>query len=102
MNVANVFRDKSFFKVMQTSKKMQTATMTLAPGKASAKFGNEHPRSEQVLLVLEGEILAEIGDEKTTLRKGDVAIVPPGVDHRFVNHAESPALTFNVYAPPAY
>ena len=55
-----------------------------------------------MLLVLEGEVLAEIGAEKMTLRKGDVVIVPPKVAHRFVNKAASPAVTFNVYAPPAY
>ncbi len=76
--------------------------MTLAPGKSSGPKGNEHPKSEQTLLVLEGEILADIGSEKRTLRKGDIVIVPPGAEHRFVNHGGSPAITFNVYAPPAY
>jgi mannose-6-phosphate isomerase-like protein (cupin superfamily) len=102
MNISNVRDKKDFFKVLQTSKKSQTATMTLAPGKASGPKGNEHPKSEQVLLVLEGEVLAEIGQEKMTLRKGDVVIVPPKTAHRFVNKAASPAVTFNVYAPPAY
>lgn len=102
MNVANVRDHRSFFKVLQASKKSQTAMMTLAPGKSSGPKGNEHPKSEQVLLVLEGEVLAEIGKEKITLRKGDVVIVPRRVAHRFVNKAASPAVTFNVYAPPAY
>ena len=102
MNLSNVRDSRHFFKVLQTSKKSQTATMTLAPGKASGPKGNEHPKSEQVLLVLEGEVLAEIGREKMTLRKGDVVIVPAKTAHRFVNKAASPAVTFNVYAPPAY
>jgi mannose-6-phosphate isomerase-like protein (cupin superfamily) len=76
--------------------------MTLAPGKSSGPKGNEHPKSEQVLFVVEGEILAEIGEEQTMLRKGDAVIVPAGVAHRFVNHSGSSALTFNVYSPPAY
>jgi mannose-6-phosphate isomerase-like protein (cupin superfamily) len=102
MNVANAKNSRSFFHVLQTSRKLQTATMTLAPGQSSGPKGNEHPASEQVLLVMEGEVLAEIGDEKLTLRKGDVVIVPRRVAHRFVNRAASPAVTFNVYAPPAY
>jgi mannose-6-phosphate isomerase-like protein (cupin superfamily) len=76
--------------------------MTLAPGKSSGPKINEHPKSEQVLLVLEGELLAEIGKEKMTLRKGDVVIVPKKTPHRFTNKAASPAKTFNVYVPPAY
>lgn len=76
--------------------------MTLAPGKASGPKGNEHPDSEQVLLVLEGEVFAEIGQEKATLRQGDIVIVPRGTAHRFVNHGGPKAVTFNVYSPPAY
>jgi mannose-6-phosphate isomerase-like protein (cupin superfamily) len=102
MKQANVRSATKWFEVLQTAGKTQVATMTLAPGKSSGPKGNEHPKSEQVLLVLEGEILAEIGKETTTLRKGDFVIVPAGVDHRFVNHSESKAVTFNVYGPPAY
>ena len=102
MKVANVHDMKQWFQVLQTSGKSQVATMTLAPGKASGPRGNEHPDSEQVLLVVQGEVFAEIGDEKTTLRKGDVVVVPPGVAHRFVNHGGAKAVTFNVYSPPAY
>lgn len=57
---------------------------------------------EQVLLMIEGEVMAEVGEEKTTLRKGDAVIVPAGAAHRFTNHSGSPPLTFNVYCPPAY
>ena len=102
MNAANVYQTSKSFEVLQTSAKTQTATMILAPGKSSGPQGNEHPKSEQVLLVIEGEILAEIGEEKTTLRKGDSIIVPGGVAHRFTNHGGSRAVTFNVYSPPAY
>ena len=43
-----------------------------------------------------------LGDEKPTLRKDDVIIIPAGVKHRFINRGRKPAVTFNVYAPPAY
>lgn len=29
-------------------------------------------------------------------------IIPAGVKHRFTNVADKPAVTFNVYSPPAY
>ena len=102
MQISNVHRAEKWFQVLQTISKTQTATMTLAPGKSSGPKGNEHPQSDQVLLVLEGELLAEIGGEKATLRRGDVVIVPAGMAHKFTNHSESKAITFNVYAPPAY
>jgi len=102
MKLCNIQESGDWFRVLLTSKKSQVATMTLAPGKASGPKGNEHPKSEQVLFVVEGEVLAEIGQEKQTLRRGDVVIVPAGADHRFVNHSGSTAMTLNVYAPPAY
>ena len=102
MNVGNIRHPGPWFKVIATSRKSQVATMKLAPGKSSGPKGNEHPASEQVLLVVEGEVTAEIGDERATLRAGDVVIVPAGTAHRFVNNGASAALTLNVYAPPAY
>jgi mannose-6-phosphate isomerase-like protein (cupin superfamily) len=102
MKVCNIRDAGQWFQVLSTARKSQVATMTLAPGKSSGPKGNEQPKSEQVLFVVEGEVLAEIGEEKSTLRKGDVVIVPAGAPHRFVNHSASPALTLNVYAPPAY
>lgn len=102
MKTVNVHRTRPGFSVLQTLEKSQTATMTLRPGEWSGEKGNEHPDSEQTLLVLEGEVVAEIGDDRKVLRKGDVVIVPRKAPHRFGNEGEDIALTFNVYAPPAY
>ena len=102
MQRSNIRDAKKWFDVLETASKSQVAVMKLAPGKASGPRGNEHPKSEQILLIVEGEIFAEIGDEKTTLRKGDIVIVPTDTGHRFTNLSESDALTFNVYTPPAY
>ena len=102
MDVVNTRRIRRFFKVLQTSKKSQTAMMTLKPGEESGPMGNDHPASEQVLLVLEGEVVAEIGTKRRKLKAGDAVIVPLRARHRFVNRSKRPVVTFNVYAPPAY
>ena len=100
--VANIAHAKSSFAVLETSDHCQSAVMRLEPGASSGPMGNEHPQSEQVLLVIEGEVLAEIGDARSVLRRGDVVIVPRRVAHRFTNETQKQAVTFNVYAPPAY
>ncbi len=97
---ANSRRD--FFAVLETAKQTQAAVMTLQPGQESGEKGNEHAQSDQVLYVIAGEIEAEIGEERATLRAGDVVIVPAGAPHRFRNGGKTPAQTLNVYAPPAY
>jgi mannose-6-phosphate isomerase-like protein (cupin superfamily) len=102
MKVAHTKTVRRFFKVLQTSRKSQTAMMTLKPGQDSGPKGTDHPKSEQVLLVLKGSVVAEVRRTKRTLKPGDAVIVPAGAAHRFSNRGKTSALTFNVYAPPAY
>jgi mannose-6-phosphate isomerase-like protein (cupin superfamily) len=102
MSASNILKSTSFFDVLETAKQSQTAVMYLGPGEESGPKQNEHPHSEQVLYVVEGELEAEIGDERRTMRAGDSVIVRTETPHRFSNRSDRPALTFNVYAPPAY
>jgi mannose-6-phosphate isomerase-like protein (cupin superfamily) len=102
MNVTNISEAKDWFEVLQTGERSQTAMMTLAPGDATGDKAEAHEKSDQVLLMLDGELTGEVGDERPHLKKGDVIIIPAGVKHRFVNRANKPAITFNVYSPPAY
>jgi mannose-6-phosphate isomerase-like protein (cupin superfamily) len=90
------------FTVTETSDELQTATMALAPGEASGPMGNEHPDSEQMLYLVEGELEAEVGERKFKMSAGESVIVPKGAAHRFRNSGKKTALTFNVYSPPAY
>ena len=102
MDVVHTRSVKRFFKVLQTGKRAQTAMMALMPGEESGPMGNEHPKSEQVLFVVSGQLVAEIGTKRRTLKAGDCVHVPLRARHRFVNRSKRPAVTFNVYAPPAY
>lgn len=101
MKLANIKDASAWFEVLQTGDEAQTAVMTLEPGKSSGAK-QAHEKSEQVLLLLEGELEAEIGDETGAMRTGDVALIPAGVKHRFTNKGQAKAVTFNVYAPPEY
>ena len=76
--------------------------MTLASGKSSGKKAEAHEDRDQVLLILEGELSREVGDEHLSLKKGDVIMIPNGVKHRFTNRSRKRAVTFNVYSSPAY
>lgn len=102
MKKHNINGNRNFFSVLETAKRTQVAMMTLGPGEASGPKENEHPESEQVVLLMEGRLTAEIGDERATLEAGDVVIIPTKVAHRLTNEGSVPAVTFNVYGPPAY
>jgi len=99
---ANIFKATAWFKVLQTTKRTQTAVMTLAAGQATGDEPEAREDSEQVLLLIEGELAAEIGGKRSRMKAGDVVIIPPRVKHKFTNRGARPAITFNVYAPPEY
>ncbi|WP_395745252.1 cupin domain-containing protein [Prosthecobacter sp.] len=102
MNIANIRGSDEDFHLLVTTGRSQSATMRLAPGDATSEEPNTHPHSDQVVLLLEGEVVAEIGGERATLRENQCVTVPAGVEHRFINQGTSPAFAFTVYGPPAY
>src|SRR5437868_5660098 len=102
MNVTNIRKTTEWFQVLQTTERSQTAMMTLEPGAATGEKAEAHDKSDQVLLMLEGELIGEVGDERPRLSKGDVIVIAAGTKHRFANASDKVAVTFNVYSPPAY
>jgi len=102
MTISNIHGAKEWFEVLQTTERSQTAVMVLPAGGQSSEQMSVHEKSDQVLLVVEGELQAEIGGEKRIMRKGDVCVVEAGTPHRFENLARNRAVTFNVYSPPEY
>jgi len=54
---ANIFREKEWFRVLVTTKRTQTAVMKLGLGQSTGEEAEAHENSDQVLLVVEGELL---------------------------------------------
>jgi mannose-6-phosphate isomerase-like protein (cupin superfamily) len=102
MDLANTRDATEWFEVLQTSKRSQTAMMTLAPGHATGRKAEAHAKSDQVLLMLSGKLSGVVGPEKVELKKGDVLLIRAGTPHRFRNPGRHRAVTFNVYSPPEY
>lgn len=59
-----------------------------------------HPNCEEVVYVLEGEVEHTLGDQRTTLRAGDLIVVPRGVPHRLQNPGGAPARAYIVFSAP--
>ncbi|MEI7904660.1 MAG: cupin domain-containing protein, partial [Candidatus Firestonebacteria bacterium] len=45
-------------------------------------IGN-HPTEEEAYIILKGKALLSLGDEKKTVKQGQVVYVPAGVTHQF-------------------
>ena len=102
MKVANIHRTTSWFEVLQTTSRSQTAVMTLVPGGESGPRPEAHEGSDQALLLVSGRMKGVIDDADVHLEAGDAIIIPAGTPHRFFNDGEVPALSFSVYSPPEY
>jgi quercetin dioxygenase-like cupin family protein len=67
-------------------------------GKSNAE--HIHPNCEEVVYVLDGEVEHTLGDQRTTLRAGDLIVVPRGIAHRLMNTSTSPVRTYIVFSSP--
>jgi mannose-6-phosphate isomerase-like protein (cupin superfamily) len=76
--------------------------MKLAPGQASGDDPEAHKTSDQVLLLIEGELAAEIAGVRSRMKAGDVVVISPRTKHKFSNPGDVPAVAFSVYSPPEY
>jgi mannose-6-phosphate isomerase-like protein (cupin superfamily) len=101
-HVANIRDAESWFQVLHTTEQSQSAVMTLKPRGESSEEMNVHEKSDQVVFIVQGEIEAEVGETKRTLKAGDTCIIPAGTPHRLNNPGAREAVTFNVYTPPEY
>ena len=66
-----------------------------APGESVARHAHEH--TEQVMAIVDGEVEVTIGDEKKTLRAGDVCVMNRGVEHEL--HSTGGVTFFEALAP---
>lgn len=70
----------------------------IEPGR---RLGRHADSAEEVLLVLEGEVEAVVGDERARLRPGGVAVVPARVPHEVRNAGDATARIAGVFSSAA-
>lgn len=98
----------SFFHILHTTDRTQTAAMTVEPGREAGP-AEVHEESDQVFLIIEGEAQVRVwsrGQEEEPderrLEPGAVLVVPAGVRHWVKSVGSKPLFFFTVYGPPAY
>lgn len=102
MNLTNLRQSSGEFTLLETTGRSQSALLRLPPGQAASDAPQAHPESDQVLLLLEGELSAEIAAESTPVHPGDSLTIPAGIKHKFTNPGAQVAVAYSVYAPPAF
>jgi quercetin dioxygenase-like cupin family protein len=69
--------------------------VTYEAGKAVQRHAHEH--TEQVMVIVEGEVDVTIGDERRSLGPGDVCVMNRGVEHEL--YSEGGVTFFEALAP---
>jgi quercetin dioxygenase-like cupin family protein len=70
--------------------------VSFAPGTVAPRHVHEE---EQVIIVLEGELVVDLDGDVRTIRKGDVAVIPPWVPHGAWT-TDSNCEELDVFSPP--
>jgi mannose-6-phosphate isomerase-like protein (cupin superfamily) len=71
--------------------------VTLEPGGGQVPWHNQE--QEEVYFIVRGAGEACLGEERTTLRAGQAAYIPPGVFHQLTNTGAEPLVLIYVYGP---
>jgi quercetin dioxygenase-like cupin family protein len=69
--------------------------VTYEPGKQVPRHSHEH--TEQVMLILDGEVTVTIEDETRTLKAGDTVVINRGLEHEL--HSELGVTFMEALAP---
>ncbi len=89
-----------FRRVIWTGEQTQLVLMAIPAG---GEIGGEvHEGHDQLLYFVDGEGEATIGEAVTTVRAGDVSIVPSGTFHNFRNTGSRMLKLFTTYSPPEH
>lgn len=78
---------------------LEVLQATMNPGDVSSAERRGHDSTECVV-VLEGEVVVEIGDEQHLLRVGEALTIDSRLPHRFCNQSPNPAVYLLAVSPP--
>lgn len=90
MNVINIKEEASKIDLLQYKVigKMNNHTFTLIKAKEGKLDFHSHPDSDEVFMIIEGEMKLEFEDKILSLKAGEMCIVPKGVVHRPIVETE--------------
>lgn len=89
-----------FRRVIMTGEQTQVVLMAIPAGEEIG--GEVHEGHDQLLMFVEGEGLAKIGDVEVSVKEGDLSFVPSGVFHNFKNTGPGALKLYTTYSPPEH
>jgi mannose-6-phosphate isomerase-like protein (cupin superfamily) len=101
MDIVDISKHRGeFFRVLQQTKRSQTAVMTIAPGQDGGPAETHH--ADQIVYVIEGEAVIKVDEDERRTGPGGLVMIPAGTRHHVRNPGREPLFFLTVYAPPEY
>jgi mannose-6-phosphate isomerase-like protein (cupin superfamily) len=98
--LARAKRNPFFREVVSTGPHAQVVVMSIPP---RGEIGEEvHQDVDQVLVFVEGEGVAVLEGQRSSVTPGRLVQVPAGTRHNFVNEGSVDLKLYTVYAPPQH
>jgi mannose-6-phosphate isomerase-like protein (cupin superfamily) len=69
------------------------------PGRGPSLHKHDY---DEVFITLEGQATVVAGDEERVVGPGDVAIIPAGTPHKFVNSGDGPLRQIDIHLSPQF
>lgn len=92
-------KNEFFRNVLFTTDKTQLVVMSLEPRE---DIGLEVHDGDQILFIVEGKGVAELGGVEQKVEEDSVIVVPAGTNHNITNTDDEPMKLFTIYAPPQH
>jgi mannose-6-phosphate isomerase-like protein (cupin superfamily) len=90
-----------FLALSEHTPRFNLSIITMAPGRSGPE-PHLHEDEDDAFYVLDDKMTFVLGDEELTAAAGTFVLVPPGVEHTFVNRAEHPVRMLNIHAPAGF
>lgn len=98
-DIAEITKKNTYFrKVIFTGEKSQLVVMSIKPNEDIGKETHEH--IEQIIFLMEGTAIVELGDKRHNFESGEVVTIPPKTAHNIINEGKTPLKICTIYAPP--
>src|SRR5829696_6275074 len=90
-----------FLALSEDTPRFNLSIITMAPGR-HGPGAHVHAAEDDAFLVLDGALTFLLGDREVAAPAGTFVLVPPGVEHTFVNRTDEPVRIANIHAPAGF
>lgn len=90
-----------FYALSEHTPRFNVSVITMAPGRHGPEM-HVHDDEDDAFYILDGELTFLLGEDEVAAPTGTFVLVPPGVEHTFVNRTETPVRILNIHAPAGF